>query len=224
VVPAVDAVIARGDVDPARVGITGHSWGGYQTTFLATVSDRFAAAVAGAPLTELYSMYLSIYWNTGSTDARIFEISQGRMEVPPWEDLDSYLANSPVHHIRNMQTPLLMAFGDKDGAVDWQQGIVMYNAARREDKDFVLLVYPGENHGLAKKPNQIDYHRRSLEWFGHYLKGEPAPDWMVRGVPHGTEDIRPPRRTAPAIRAATEDRTDRQDRTPEQHQPPPPSP
>jgi dipeptidyl aminopeptidase/acylaminoacyl peptidase len=199
VVPAVDAVIARGMIDPDRIGITGHSWGGYQTTFLATATDRFAAAVAGAPLTELYGMYLSMYWNTGGTDARIFEISQGRMEVPPWEDLDSYMANSPVHNIRNMKTPLLVAFGDKDGAVDWQQGIMMYNAARREDKDFVLLVYPGENHGLARKPNQIDYHRRSLEWFGHYLKGEPAPDWMKQGVPHGSPDPRPARRTVTTI-------------------------
>jgi dipeptidyl aminopeptidase/acylaminoacyl peptidase len=195
VVPAVDAVLARGVVDASKVGITGHSWGGYQTTFLATATDKFAAAVAGAPLTELYGMYLSMYWNTGGTDARIFEISQGRMEVPPWEDLDSYMANSPVHNIRNMKTPLLVAFGDKDGAVDWQQGIMMYNAARREDKDFVLLVYPGENHGLARKPNQIDYHRRSLEWFGHYLKGEPAPDWMKQGVPHGSPDPRPARST-----------------------------
>jgi dipeptidyl aminopeptidase/acylaminoacyl peptidase len=202
VIPAVDAVIARGAVDPRRVGITGHSWGGYQTTFLATVSDRFAAAVAGAPLTEMYSMYLSIYWNTGGTDARIFEISQGRMEVPPWQDPDSYLANSPVHQIENMTTPLLVAFGDKDGAVDWQQGIVMYNAARRAGKDFVLLVYPGENHSLARKPNQIDYHRRSLEWFGHYLKGEPAPAWMTEGVRHGVEDVRP-QRGAPAATTTT---------------------
>jgi dipeptidyl aminopeptidase/acylaminoacyl peptidase len=202
VIPAVDAVLARGYIDPARVGITGHSWGGYQTTFLATVSDRFAAAVAGAPLTELYSMYLSIYWNTGGTDARIFEISQGRMEVPPWQDLDSYMANSPVHQIENMQTPLLVAFGDRDGAVDWQQGIVMYNAARRAGKDFVLLVYPGENHSLARRPNQIDYHRRALEWFGHYLKGEPAPEWMTEGVRHGTEDVRP-QRGAPATVTTT---------------------
>jgi dipeptidyl aminopeptidase/acylaminoacyl peptidase len=202
VIPAVDAALARVNVDPARVGITGHSWGGYQTAFLATVSDRFAAAVAGAPLTEMYGMYLSMYWNTGSTDARIFEISQGRMEVPPWEDLDSYMANSPVHQIRNMRTPLLVAFGDKDGAVDWQQGVMMYNAARRENKDFVLLVYPGENHSLARRPNQIDYHRRSLEWFGHYLKGEPAPDWMTQGVRHGTPDLRPPRAT-PAITTTT---------------------
>ncbi len=182
IVPAVEKVVATGMVDAAQVGLIGHSWGGYQTAFVSTVTNTFAAGVAGAPLTELASMYLSIYWNTGGTDARIFEISQGRMEVPPWKDLDSYTANSAVWNIEKMETPLLVTFGDKDGAVDWHQGIVMYNAARRENKDLVMLVYEGENHGLAKKPNQIDYHRRVKEWFAHYLKGEPAPDWITSGV------------------------------------------
>ena len=183
-VPAVEAVVETGMVDPDRIGLVGHSWGGYQTAFVPTQTDIFAAAVAGAPLTELTSMYLSIYWNSGSTDARIFEISQGRMEVPPWEDLESYNANSPVHHIESLNTPMLMAFGTEDGAVDWDQGTLMYNAARRAGKDLVLLVYEGENHGLAKKPNQIDYHRRINQWFAHYLKGEPAAQWMTDGVPY----------------------------------------
>jgi dienelactone hydrolase len=188
-VPAVQAAVATGMIDETKVGLIGHSWGGYQTAFVPTQTDIFAAAVAGAPLTELYTMYLSIYWNSGGTDARIFEISQGRMEVPPWEDLQSYLANSPVHHIENLKTPMLVTFGDKDGAVDWHQGIVMYNAARRENKDLVMLVYEGENHGLAKKPNQIDYHRRIMEWFNHYLKDEPAPDWIKSGVPFLKKDL-----------------------------------
>lgn len=182
VLPALDAALATGHIDPARVGITGHSWGGYQTTFAVTQTDRFAAAVAGAPLTNLVSMYLSFYWNSGSTDARIFEISQGRMEVPWWEDFESYRLNSPVHNITNMRTPLLMAFGDQDGAVEFNQGVEFYNAARRLGGDFVLLVYEGENHGLAQRPNQMDYYRRAHEWFAHYLKGEPAPAWITEGV------------------------------------------
>ncbi|MGH7503560.1 MAG: alpha/beta hydrolase family protein [Longimicrobiales bacterium] len=180
--PAVDRMIATGMIDEARIGLVGHSWGGYQTAFVSTVSNKFAAGVAGAPLTELASMYLSVYWNSGGTDARIFEISQGRMEVPPWEDLDAYTRNSAVWNIEKMETPLLVTFGDKDGAVDWHQGIVMYNAARRENKDLVMLVYEGENHGLAKKPNQIDYQRRVMEWFNHYLKGDAAPAWIQSGV------------------------------------------
>jgi dipeptidyl aminopeptidase/acylaminoacyl peptidase len=184
VLPALDAALEAAPVDPERVGIIGHSWGGYQTTFAVTQTDRFAAGVAGAPLTNLISMYLSFYWNTGGTDARIFEISQARMEVPWWEDYESYRANSPVHHIEQMNTPLLMAFGTEDGAVEFNQGVEFYNAARRAGKDFVLLVYEGENHSLQREPNQLDYHRRTLEWFDHYLNGAEAPAWITDGVPY----------------------------------------
>ncbi len=182
--PAVAAVLETGLVDPERIGLIGHSWGGYQTTFFVTQDNLFASAVAGAPLTNLMSMYLSFYWNSGGTDARIFEISQGRMQVPWWEDWDSYFNNSPVHHIENLDTPLLMMFGTEDGAVEFNQGVEFYNAARRAGKHMVMLVYEGENHGLAEEPNQLDYQSRILEWFGHYLKGDPAPDWITKGVPY----------------------------------------
>lgn len=181
--PAVAAAVATGMIDEERIGLIGHSWGGYQTTFFVTQDDLFAAAVAGAPLTNLMSMYLSFYWNSGGTDARIFEISQGRMQVPWWEDYAAYEANSPLHHIQNMETPLLMMFGTNDGAVEYNQGVEFYNAARRLGKHMVMLSYEGENHGLAKEPNQRDYQRRILQWFGHYLKGEPAPEWITKGVP-----------------------------------------
>ncbi|MYK65603.1 MAG: S9 family peptidase, partial [Gemmatimonadetes bacterium] len=180
--PAVAAAVATGMIDPEKVGLIGHSWGGYQTTFFVTQDDLFASAVAGAPLTNLMSMYLSFYWNSGGTDARIFEISQGRMQVPWWEDWDAYHANSPVHHIQNLNTPLLMMFGSEDGAVEFNQGVEFYNAARRAGKDMVMLVYEGENHGLAREPNQKDYRNRIMQWFAHYLKGEPAPDWITKGL------------------------------------------
>jgi dipeptidyl aminopeptidase/acylaminoacyl peptidase len=183
-VPAVERVLATGMVDREAIGLVGHSWGAYQTAFAITQTDLFSAAVAGAPLTNMISMYLSVFWNTGGTDARMFEIDQGRMEVPFWEDLDAYIRNSPVFHVERMRAPLLVAFGDRDGAVDWHQGIELYNAARRAGKELVLLVYEGENHSLARRPNQQDYHRRTNEWLAHYLKGAPAPDWITRGVPH----------------------------------------
>ncbi len=181
VIPAVKRVLQTGMVDPKRIGLVGHSWGGYQTAFLSTQTDLFAALVAGAPLTNMMSMSMSIYWNSGQTDAWIFHESQGRMDRPFWKDVDTYMANSAIFNIENLNKPLLVAFGDEDGAVDWQQGIEMYNAARLAQKPMVMLVYPGENHGLAKKPNQVDYHYRILEWFGHYLKGEEAPPWILEG-------------------------------------------
>jgi dipeptidyl aminopeptidase/acylaminoacyl peptidase len=184
VTAAVNKVLEKGSVDRNRLGLVGHSWGGYGTAFTATQTDLFKAAVAGAALTNLVSMYGSVFWNSGRPETDHFEVGQERMQVPLWEDREAYLRNSPVFSVHKMKTPLLMAFGDNDGSVDWSQGIEMYNLARRAGKDFVLLVYPGENHGLRKRPNQIDYHRRIIEWFGHYLQGAPAPEWMTKGVSH----------------------------------------
>ena len=66
-----------------------------------------------------------------------------------------------------------MSVGDKDGASDWHQDIELYNSARRAGKTVVMLVYEGENHSVAQKANQIDYHRRINDWFDHYLKDDP---------------------------------------------------
>ena len=68
------------------------------------------------------------------------------------------------------------------GWVAFRQGVEFYNYARRAGKEFVMLVYPGADHGLRKEANQVDYHHRILQWFGHYLKGEPAAPWMTEGV------------------------------------------
>lgn len=183
--PAVREVLATGRVDSTRVGLVGHSWGGYQTAFTVTRTDIFAAAVAGAPLTNLVSMYNSVYWRTGNTDARIFEISQGRMEVPPWEDMDAYVDNSPLHQVADMDTPLLVAHGTDDGAVEFNQGVEFYNAARRAGKDLVFLVYNDEDHGMSRdEASQRDLHDRVLEWFGYHLQGEEGPAWITDGVPY----------------------------------------
>jgi dipeptidyl aminopeptidase/acylaminoacyl peptidase len=96
--------------------------------------------------------------------------------------LQAYIRNSAVFNVQNMKTPLLIEVGDGDGTVFWHQGIELYNIARRAKKDVVLLAYAGEDHGLRTKANQIDYQRRILQWFGHYLRNEPAPAWITSGV------------------------------------------
>ncbi len=180
---AVKAAVATGVVDPAKVGLHGHSWGGYQTAFTITQTDTFAAAIAGAPLTNMISMYSVLYKNTGGTNGAIFESSQGRFTGGPWELWDAYTRNSPVYHAAKVKTPLIILHNDMDGAVDFTQGIEYYNTLRRMQKPVVLLEYPGENHGLARPANQQDYTVRVKEFFDHYLKGAPAPDWWKDGIP-----------------------------------------
>ena len=184
VLPALEAAIATGVVDKERVGIHGHSWGGYQTSFLITQTDAFSAAVAGAPLTNMISMYSSIYWNSGSANQPIFESSQGRFEGGYWENIEAYTRNSPVYFAENVTTPLILLHNDKDGAVDWNQGIEYFNTLRRLKKPVVMLQYKGENHGLRKPANQKDYYVRMKEFFDHHLMGKPMPGWLKEGISH----------------------------------------
>ena len=182
VVPAVKAAIATGIVDEKNVAIHGHSWGGYQTSFLITQTNIFKAAAAGAPLTNMISMYSLIYWNSGGTNQAIFEASQGRLTPGYWDNWDAFARNSPVYHIKKVQTPLLLLHNDKDGAVDFTQGIEYYNGLRRLNKPVVMITYRGENHGIAKLPNRKDYAVRMMEYFDYMLKGKPAPEWWSKGV------------------------------------------
>jgi len=182
VTAAAKRVIQMGVIDPKRVGIMGHSWGGFDTTYLAThVTNFFAAGVAGAPITDLVSNYGNHHWSVGIAETDHIETGQQRMEVPLYEDLQAYIRNSAVFGVSTMTTPLLIEVGDSDGTVFFHQGVELYNIARRAKKDVVLIEYAGEDHGLRKKANQIDYQRRIFQWFGHYLKDEPAPDWITKG-------------------------------------------
>lgn len=184
VLPAIDAALKTGVIDENRMGLHGHSWGGYQTAFLITQTNRFSAAAAGAPLTNMISMYDLIYWNSGGGNMSIFEASQGRFTGGPWENWDAYERNSPVYHVKNVQTPLLMLHNDKDGAVDFTQGIEYYSALRRLKKPVIMMQYKGENHGLSKMENRKDYSVRMMEFFDHHLKGKPAPVWLSNGIEH----------------------------------------
>jgi dipeptidyl aminopeptidase/acylaminoacyl peptidase len=183
VLPAVKAAIATGFVNDRKVGLWGHSWGGYQTAFLVTQTNMFAAAIAGAPLTNMISMYGSIYWNTGGTDAAIFESSQGRFKGNPVQHMEAYVRNSPVYFADKVTTPLIIMHNDKDGAVDFNQGVTYYNTLVNLGKNVMMLEYVGENHGLSRPINQRDYAMRMREYFDHYLKDAPAPAWMTEGVP-----------------------------------------
>jgi dienelactone hydrolase len=182
VTAATKKVLESGMIDPKRVGLIGHSWGGFGTSFVMTQTDLFAAGVAGGPLTDLVSSFGEIYWNTGTPETDHAEVGQERLEVPLWEDPAAYMRNSAVFHVNKMKGALLLSVGDKDGASDWHQDIEMYNLARRAGKQCIMLVYPGENHALSVKANQQDYHHRILEWFDHYLKDQAPKPWIENGV------------------------------------------
>lgn len=184
VTSATQKVIDLGYADPDHIGMQGHSWGGYQSSFIITQTDLFACTVTGAPVTNLTSMYNILYKNSGANNQGIFELGQVRMGKGLFDDFQNYVDQSPVHNAAGIKTPFMILHGTVDGAVDWNQGLEFYNAARRLGKQVILLSYPDENHHLANKNNQIDFQKRMKQYFDHYLKGTDAPDWMKHGVQH----------------------------------------
>jgi dienelactone hydrolase len=179
-VAAVESKVA--DIDAKRVGNMGHSWGGYQSAFYAVHNHgTFAASIAGAPLTDLISMYGYTSGNSGLPETGHYETSQERMQVPLWEDPQAYIRNSTVYSVDSLHTPLLLEEGDADGNVNHFQSEELYNFGRRLGKQVVYLVYEGENHNVARPESQADYLHRQLEWFGYFLKGDPPAAWITDG-------------------------------------------
>ncbi len=179
-VAAVESKIA--DIDAKHVGNMGHSWGGYQSAFYAVHNHgTFAASIAGAPLTDLISMYGYTSGNSGLPETGHYETSQERMQVPLWEDPQAYIRNSTVYAVDSLHTPLLLEEGDADGNVNHFQSEELYNFGRRLGKQVVYLVYEGENHNVARPESQADYLHRQLEWFGYFLKGDPPAPWITDG-------------------------------------------
>lgn len=193
VTSAVKKAIELGYADPERIALQGHSWGGYQSSFILTQTDLFCAIVTGAPVTNLVSFYNELYKSSGSVQQGIVERGQVRMGTTPWDDMALYHSQSPVHNVRDITTPFMILHGTDDGAVDWHQGLELYNAARRNGKEVILLSYPGEGHHLGKRENQIDFQVRMKQFFDHYCKGTPAPAWMTDGVPYLERETATPR-------------------------------
>jgi dipeptidyl aminopeptidase/acylaminoacyl peptidase len=193
VTSAVKKVIELGYADPAHIGLQGHSWGGYESSFIVTQTDIFAAVVTGAPPTDLTSFYGTLYRSTGNIQQGITEVGQVRMGAgaTPWSARDLFESQSPVHNAPKIKTPFMILHGTADGSVDAGQGLEFYAAARRLGKQVILLSYPDESHHLAKKENQKDFQVRMRQFFDHYLKGTPAPLWMTDGVPQVKKGLDP---------------------------------
>ena len=184
VVPAVHEVLRRGFIDPKRVGIQGHSWGGYQISYLITRTDIFAAVEAGASVVNMTSAYGGIRWGTGMSRAFQYEKDQSRIGGPLWARPLQFIENSPLFWAEKVNTPYLTIHNDEDDAVPWYQGIEFFTALRRLGKEAYMFNFVGEKHSLRERPNQEYWTIHLDEFFDHFLKGAPMPEWMERGVPY----------------------------------------
>ena len=183
VLPGVQAVVDKGFVNEKAIGIQGHSWGGYQIAYMVTQTNRFRAAAPGALVANMTSAYSGIRWGTGLPRQFQYERTQSRIGGSLWDYPLRFLDNSPIFRADRVETPLLMLHNDEDDAVPWYQGIEYFLALRRLGKEAYMFNYNGEKHGLRRRINQKDYTRRLQEFFDHFLKGAPEPEWMEKGIP-----------------------------------------
>lgn len=170
-------------IDKDNMGIQGQSWGGYQVAYLVTQTNLYKAAMAGAPVSNMTSAYGGIRWGSGMSRMFQYEKTQSRIGGTLWEKPMLYIENSPLFYAEKIETPLLIMHNDNDGAVPWYQGIEMFVAMRRLQKPAWMLAYNDEQHNLRKWPNRVDLSIRMYQFFDHYLKDKPMPEWMKLGIP-----------------------------------------
>jgi dipeptidyl aminopeptidase/acylaminoacyl peptidase len=192
VIPAVEKVLEMGFIDPKRVGIQGHSWGGYEISYMITQTNIFAAVEAGASVVNMTSAYGGIRWGTGMSRAFQYEKTQSRIGATLWGRALQFLENSPLFWVERVQTPYLTIHNDEDDAVPWYQGIEFFSALRHLGKEAYMFNFNGEKHGLRERDNQKYWTVHLDEFFDHFLLGKPEPEWMAKGVPYlerGKRDI-----------------------------------
>lgn len=183
ILPGVESIVKQGFINPKKIGMQGHSWGGYQTAYLVTQTDMFACAESGAPVSNMTSAYGGIRWSSGMSRMFQYERTQSRIGADLWSARDKYIANSPVFFADKINTPLLILHNDQDGAVPWYQGIELFVALRRLEQPAWLLNYNGDPHWVMKDANRKDFAIRMQQFFDFYLMDAPEPEWMAYGVP-----------------------------------------
>jgi dipeptidyl aminopeptidase/acylaminoacyl peptidase len=184
VIPAVQKLIEKGYVDEKRIAIQGHSWGGYQIAYMLTRTNLFRAAEAGAVVVNMFSAYNGIRWGPGRPRQFQYERTQSRIGGTPWQYPMRFIENSPLFRMEQVKTPVLTMHNDADDAVPWYQGIEFYLSLRRLGKEIYLFNYNGEPHNLRIRANQMHFSQRMFEFFEHFLKDAPKPEWMERGRPY----------------------------------------
>ncbi|HXK00005.1 MAG TPA: prolyl oligopeptidase family serine peptidase [Gelidibacter sp.] len=166
---AIDEAVKIGSIDENNIGLIGHSFGGFETTYIISQTDRFKTAVAGAGVTDLLSFYLDIDSSNLSNIER-FESEQFRNKIP-FTDTE-FLMESPIMNVKTMNTPILLFFGSNDRMVKPSYNIKLFLALWRLKKDSILVIYPDEEHSIVNEIHQIDLTLKIKKWFNSFLKNK----------------------------------------------------
>jgi dipeptidyl aminopeptidase/acylaminoacyl peptidase len=189
---ATKKVIAMGYADPKRIGLHGHSYAGEGAAYIATRSRLFAAAGEGAGVTDLYTdfnqewgwSYQNQRGGSGENGDQYYIYGQGRWGFSPWQKPQVYHDESALTHVPEVTEPILIMHGTADPTVNFIESLNFYNALRYNGKTAYLLAYIGAQHHVSTLADRKDLTVRFFQFFDHYLLGDPAPEWMTKGVPY----------------------------------------
>ena len=156
----VDKVIAMGVADPDRLGVMGWSYGGFMTSWIVTQTQRFKAASAGAPVTNLMS-----FNGTADIPAFVPDYFGGQF----WEIMDLYQKHSPMFNVKGVTTPTMIQHGEADVRVPISQGYEFYNALKVKGVPTRMLVLPRQPHGPTEPKMQLAAMKANLDWFEKYI-------------------------------------------------------
>ena len=170
VTAAVGSVTGRGLADEKRLGLIGHSFGGYLVNYVITQTPLFAAAVSGAGVSDPVSYYLTMNFHRRRSNNWRMESQQYRLGTTPFQGMATYLENAPIAFAAQATTPLLIWAGKEDSSVDFRQSIEMHLALRRMHRENILLLYPGEGHILNTQVARTDLTIRVKAWLDKFLK------------------------------------------------------
>lgn len=179
---ALDAVAGIPAINKDKTGLIGFSFGGYETDFIATHSDRFATCVSGAGHSDIIKAYHAFNYNFMWPDYLRLEASQYNMKKAFAEDKHLYFKNSPLIFAENVNAPILLWTGKDDQNISSDHSMAFYNALKRNGKAVIALFYNGEKHGLQKPEAQQDLTSRIMDWFDYFLKDETDCDWITKGL------------------------------------------
>ena len=166
VMSGVDSLIGKGIVDPTRLGAMGWSQGGYISAFLSTNTDRFKAISVGAGISDWATYYVS-------TDITPF--TRQYLHGTPWDDPAIYAKTSPITSIKKAKTPTLIQSGDSDKRVPPPDSFELYRGLQDQHVDSRLILYTGFGHPITKPKSNRAVMQANLDWFNHYIWGEPFP-------------------------------------------------
>ncbi|GEN73751.1 alpha/beta hydrolase family protein [Chryseobacterium lathyri] len=175
---AISKMASIYNIDLNRIGIIGHSFGGFEVNYLVSHSNIFKAAISGASISDITASYFSMNQNSLRPDIYRYTDQSFRFTGSFYDIKDVYYETNPIFHADKINTPLLLWAGKEDYHVNWNQSVSMFIALQSLKKDSKLLLFPKEVHVLLKKENQKEATIRFIQWFDYYLKDYKRPPWF----------------------------------------------